>query len=80
MHSFLTPPPLPKIRGGRGGVLVFEIWAKKMGVMKKLLRDRGLAERGGSLRKGGGGFPNCFIIFLSEKVSLYTIGTLFFVW
>ena len=33
--------------------------------MKKLLRDRGLAERGGSLRKGGGGFPNCFIIFLS---------------
>ena len=34
--------PPPKIRGR--GVLVFEIWTKR-GVMKKLLRSRGLVER-----------------------------------
>ena len=33
-----------------GGVLVFEIWTKR-GVMKKLLRNRGLVEREGSFRK-----------------------------
>ena len=48
-HSFLTP----EIRG----VLVFEIWTKR-GVMKKLLRNRGLVERG-----GGGGGPICLIVF-----------------
>ena len=48
LHSFLPP----KIRGG-GGVLVFELWTKS-GVIKKLLRNRGLVERGwGLLRKRG---------------------------
>ena len=45
--------------------------------MKKLLRNRGLVERGGFLRKGGG-FPNCFISFSSEKHDFITIGILFF--
>ena len=36
--------------------------------MKKLLRDRALAERGVLLERGV--FPNRFIIFLSEKFSL----------
>ena len=35
-----------------GGYLVFEIWTKR-GVMKKLLRNRGLVERGGPLKKRG---------------------------
>ena len=49
--------------------------------MKKLLRDRGLVERGGgSLRKGGGRVPNCFISFPSEKHVFITISILFFVW
>ena len=43
-------PSLPKISGvvgrGVGGVLVSEIWTKRE-VMKKLLRNRGLVERGG---------------------------------
>ena len=39
---------------GAGGVLVFELWTKS-GVIKKLLRNRGLVERGGGglLRKRG---------------------------
>ena len=37
--------PPPKIWGG-WGVLIFEIQIKR-GVMKKLLRDRGLVEKGG---------------------------------
>ena len=38
---------------GAGGVLVFELWTKS-GVIKKLLRNRGLVERGwGLLRKRG---------------------------
>ena len=41
------------------GYLLFEIWTTK-GVMKKLLRNRGLVE-GASLRKGRG--LNCFISF-----------------
>ena len=49
--------PLPKIKGA---VLIFEIWTKR-GLMKKLLRNRGLVEKGSYLRKGG--FPNCFISF-----------------
>ena len=32
-----------------GGVLIFKIWTKRGGVMKKLLRNRGLVERGGGL-------------------------------
>ena len=44
IHSFL----LLKL----GGVLVLEIWTKK-GVMKKLLRNRGLVERGESSQKEG---------------------------
>ena len=60
MHSFL---PSLKLEG----FLVFEIRTKRR-VMEKLLRDRGLVEREGSLRKGW--FPNCFVIFLSEKFSL----------
>ena len=46
---------------GGGGVLVFEIWTKR-GVMKKLLRNRRLVERGVLLERGGG-VPNCFISF-----------------
>ena len=36
-HSFPSPTPLKL-----GGFLVFEIWTKR-GVMKKLLRDRGVS-------------------------------------
>ena len=56
---------------GGGGVLVCEIWTKR-GVMKKLLRNRGLVERGVLLERGG--FPNCFISFPSEKHVFITIG------
>ena len=38
---FMVSSP-PKIRGG---ILVFKIWTKR-GVMKKLLKNRGLVERG----------------------------------
>ena len=44
--------------------------------MKKLLRNRGLVERGSSFRKGA--FPNCFISFPSEKLVFITIGILYF--
>ena len=40
MHSFLPPVKLG------GGVLVFKIWTKR-GLMKKLLRNKGLVEKGG---------------------------------
>ena len=40
--------------------------------MKKLLRIRGLVERGGLLEREA--FPNCFIIFPSEKHVFITIG------
>ena len=40
--------------------------------MKKLLRNRGLVERGVLLERGG--FPNCFISFPSEKHVFITIG------
>ena len=43
--------------------------------MKKLLRDRGLVERGFSQK---GGFPNWSISFSSEKHVFITIGILFF--
>ena len=54
-------------------MFVFEIMAKR-GVMKKLLRNRGLVERrrGGPLRKRG--FPDCFISFPSEMHVFMTIG------
>ena len=46
--------------------------------MKKLLRNRGLVERGVLLERG---FPNCFISFSSERHAFITIGILlFFVW
>ena len=62
---------------GEEGVLVFEIWTKK-GVMKKLLRNKGLAEKGGVLLERGASklfhhFPlgkACFqYFFLSGKYS-----------
>ena len=61
LNALVSQSP-PKIRGGGGGVcyLVFEIWTKR-GVMKKLLRNRGLVEREDTLRKGE--FPDCFISF-----------------
>ena len=59
----------------RGEFHVFKIW-KKRGFMKKLLRNRML--RGVPFRKGGGGFPNCFTSFSSEKHVFITIGILFF--
>ena len=40
--------------------------------MKKLLRIRGLVERGGLLEREE--FPNCFISFPSEKHVFITIG------
>ena len=55
----IVPPPPPKINGG-GGVLVFGIWTKRRG-HKKLLRNRGLVERGNSFKMGR--FPNCFFSF-----------------
>ena len=62
-HSFISL----KIR-----CLVFEIWTK-MGVMKILLRNRGLVERGVHLERGD--FPNCFISFPLKKHVFITIGT-----
>ena len=41
--------------------------------MKKLLRNRGLVERGRVLLERGG-FSNCFISFPSEKHVFITIG------
>ena len=41
LHSCFSLPSPPEIRGN----LVFEIWTKR-GVMKKLVRNRGLVERG----------------------------------
>ena len=49
------PPPI-KLRG----FLVFEIWTKR-GIMKKLLRNRGVSWKGVIIERGG--FPNCFISF-----------------
>ena len=40
--------------------------------MKKLLRNRGLVERGVLLKRGG--FPNYFISFLLEKHVFIIIG------
>ena len=59
-HSFL-PSPLKL-----GGVLVFEIWTKR-GVMKKLLRNRGLVERGRSSQKEGG-FQIVSSVFLQKSM------------
>ena len=44
--------------------------------MKKLLRNRGLVERGVLLERRGfpNCFPNCFISFPSEKHVFITIG------
>ena len=53
------------------GILVLEIWKKRV-VMKKLLRNRELVERGGPYRKKE--FPNSFISFPSEKHVFITIG------
>ena len=48
--------------------------------MKKLLRSRGIVEKGrGSIGKGGmGGVQNCFISFSLEKHVFITIKALFF--
>ena len=62
-HTFL---PL-KIKGG--GVLIFKTWTKG-GVMKKLLRNRGVNWKGGG--------PNCFTSFSSEKHVVITIGIILF--
>ena len=56
--------------------LIFEIWTKN-GVIKNCSEIGGLVERGDSLRKGGG-FPNYFISFPSEKHVFITVGILFF--
>ena len=44
--------------------------------MKKLLRNKGLVEREGSLRKGE--FTNCFISFPEEKHVFITIGIIYY--
>ena len=59
----------------RRGVLVFGIWTMR-GVMKKLLRNRGLGWNGGVLLKRGR-FPYCFISFHSEKHAFITNGFFF---
>ena len=46
-NVIVSSPPLKL-----GGVLVFKIWTKR-GVMKKLLRNRGLVERGVLLEREG---------------------------
>ena len=43
--------------------------------MKKLLRNRGLVERGGGVLLEKGGFPDCFISFPSEKHVFITTGS-----
>ena len=48
-----------------GGFLVFEIWTKR-GVMKKLLRNRGLVEREDTLRKGS--FQIVSSVFLKKSM------------
>ena len=66
LHSFLPP--------NIGGVSRF--WnLDKEGVMKILLRNRGVSWKGAFLRKRG--FPNCFISFPLEKHVFITIGMLF---
>ena len=76
--TVIHPPPgnlmplsflRPKIRG----VLVFEIQTKR-GVMKKLLRDRGLVEKGGFSLKGS------ILLHFSFRKVFIIIGILFFVW
>ena len=65
----IVSSPHPKIKGGGGrGRGAFEIWTKKV-VIKKLLGDRVLVEKGGSPRKGG--FPYSFNIFVTEKFYCY---------
>ena len=64
-----------------GGFLVFKIWTKS-GVIKKLLRNRGVSWKRGVLLERGW-FPNCLISFHSEKHVFITVGILFlsfFVW
>ena len=58
-HSFLPPIKL-------GGFPVFKIRTKR-GVMKKLLRDRGVSWKMGGVLLERRGFPKCFISFTSEK-------------
>ena len=70
-HSFL-PPPL-KLRG-RGGVAL-KIRTKRV-VMKKLLRDRGLVERGVSLKKGG--FQIFSSVFLQKSMFSLLLENFFF--
>ena len=60
-HSFL---PSPKIRGV---FLVFEIWTKR-GVMKKLLRNRGLVEREGGSSQKEEGFQIVSSVFLQKSM------------
>ena len=54
-----------KLWGEGGGVLVCEIWTKR-GVMKKLLRNRGLVEREDTLRKGS--FQIVSSVFLKKSM------------
>ena len=62
----------------RGGLLICKIWTKS-GVIKKLLRNRGLVEKGGSLRKGG--VQNVLSVFLQKSMfSLLLEYFFFFVW
>ena len=53
-----------------GGVLVFKIWTKR-GVMRKILRDRGLVEKGVLLEseggEGGGGFQIASSLFFQKS-------------
>ena len=59
-----SPPEIGGWGWGKGGwgYLVFEIWTKR-GVMKNLLRNRGLVKRGGGVLLERGWIPNCFISF-----------------
>ena len=52
----------------QAGGVIFKIWTKR-GVIKKLLRNRGLVERGDSFRREGvGGFQIVLSIFLQKSM------------
>ena len=55
---------------GEGGSFLF--WAKR-GIMKKLLRNRGLVERWGSSQKGGG-FQIVSSVFLQKSIFSLLLG------
>ena len=64
----------PPVKLGEG-FLFFKIWTKR-GVIKKLLRNRGLVKRGGCLRKRD--FPNCLVSFPQKSGKIVSSKNYFF--